>query len=62
MVFRGLPFNVEMEPSCLKHMNSVLSELMYWPITLCTPGYTTDIQLEPLYLQEVLNFLHVMYP
>ena len=26
--FRGLPFNEEMAPSWLKHMNSVLSELI----------------------------------
>ena len=25
---RGLPFNVEMVPCCLKHMNSVLSEFI----------------------------------
>ena len=31
--FRGLPFSVEMPTSCLKHMNSVLSEFM--PLSVC---------------------------
>ena len=43
--FRGLLFNEEIEPSCLKHMNSVLSVFMQWSIPLVTYPKQCSISL-----------------
>ena len=59
--FRGLPLNVEMASSHLKHINSVLFTFTWRQCFLLpAPGYAAGIQLGLMYLQEVLYNLHCL--
>ena len=55
--FRGQLLRVEMAPLHSKHKNSVLF-VFTWSLLLLALGNTAGIQLEQMYLQEVLDYLH----
>ena len=59
--FRSLLFTMEMAPSCLKYLNSVLPEFTLRLMTFVAPGYVADIQLAQIYLEEVLDHLHGLH-
>ena len=55
--FRGVSFDDETTPSCLKQINSFRDQCLLLPIT----GYAMDIQLELVYLQEALDNLRSLH-
>ena len=54
--FRGMQLEVEMIPSCLKHMRSILFALSKWPVyyTACS-RHTVGIWLRQGYFREALD-------
>ena len=60
--FRSLPFNEEIALSCLKHITSVLHNIIQRQfLSLPVPDYAAEIWVEQEYLQEVLDHLHSLH-
>ena len=60
--FRGLSFNVEMAPICLKHKNSLLFQFIHKPMPLAIWSRQCNRDSAwVVYLLEALNYLHSLH-